>query len=283
MLRDYQLEMVKKCSSAYREGAKGIILQMPTGSGKTKTASYIVGKYTTSGRQVLWLVHREELMLQASLTFSEHELELEQEDTINSISMHLASLGYKHSLICSKNTENAIKSRHAKEFGKSFIRKGNFSSKLIIASVPTLVRRLGKYLWLKPDQIIADECHLSLSETWSKVINFYSSSRLLGLTATPSRLDKKPFDRRHGGHYDTLINGPSMKTLIENGSLSRYKIFIPPISFKEITLRKKIEKQNEIRKTRSLGELLILEKKYGHKNGWAHIVFKSRIAKNITQ
>lgn len=236
MLRPYQLDMVKQCSKAYQAGAKGIILQMATGAGKTRTASYIVGKYTTTNRQVLWLVHREELMLQASMTFSEAELDNE---SIISASMHLASLGYKHSLICSTSTENAIKVRHAREFGRSFIRKGGFDSTLVIASVPTLVRRLDKVPWLNPFQIIADECHLSLAETWTKVISNWPNARLLGLTATPSRLDKKPFAREQGGVYDVLIQGPKMSDLISWGNLAKYKLYTPPIKFKEIKLHKR--------------------------------------------
>lgn len=220
VLRDYQVEIVRKLSHAYMvEGHKAVIMQMVTGAGKTRTADFVVQKYTSSGRQVLWLVHREELMLQASMVFAESELE--------------------HGLICSSSSENAIKVRHAMEFGKSFIRSNLSGVQLFVASVPTLVRRLDKVPFLHPDQIIADECHLSLAETWTKVIGAWPDARLLGLSATPSRLDKRPFARTLGGLYDKIIKGPPMSMLIESGNLAKYKFYTPPVKFKDVSLHKK--------------------------------------------
>lgn len=241
MLRPYQVKCVKEVSDCYKLGLRSIILQMPTGAGKTRTASYIVGKYTQTNRQVLWLVHREELMLQSSMTFSEAEIDLEEDKFENILeqSLHLASLGYKHSLICSDKTFKAIKVRHAKEYGKCFIEPLTSKSLLIIASVPTLVRRLDKYPWLKPAQVIADECHLSLADTWHKVIYHFKESRILGLTATVERLDKKSFDIKQGGLYQAIVKGPSIKYLITDGSLSDYELYIPEVRFKETKPHKK--------------------------------------------
>jgi superfamily II DNA or RNA helicase len=93
--------------------------------------------------------------------------------------------------------------------------------------------------WLNPAQIVADECHLSLAETWTKVINYYPDSRLLGLTATPCRLDGKPFDRKLGGLYDVLVHGPKVSDLIKWGNLANYKYFCPPVKFRDTKIRKK--------------------------------------------
>lgn len=215
-LRPYQKELVKKASELYKSGALGVLMQSATGSGKTRTAAYIVDKYTSTGRQVLWIVHREELLMQASMVFAE--------------------AGIEHVLVCSSSSEVAIKIQQTREHNRTFIRKTGL---LVIASVQTLVRRLGVIPWLDPKQIIADECHLSLAETWQKVIRHWPEARLLGLSATPTRLDGKSFARKDGGLYDEIICGPRIKYLIEQGNLAKYKIYAPPLKLNEVTIHKK--------------------------------------------
>lgn len=68
-LRDYQLELVEKTREHYRKGAKSVLIQSGTGSGKTVTSSYILKSTAERGRRCLWVVHRREIILQASRTF----------------------------------------------------------------------------------------------------------------------------------------------------------------------------------------------------------------------
>lgn len=215
-LRPYQLQLVREASAAYNSGILAILMQSTTGSGKTRTAAFIVEQYTKTSRQVLWLVHRDELLMQAALVFAEHRI--------------------PHSLICNSRSETAIKCQEVREFGDNFVRKDSF---LVIASIWTIARRIGKLPWLNPKQIIADECHLSLSETWRTVIGAFPGSRLLGLSATPKRLDKQSFAREDGGLYDHIIKGPSVRTLISAGNLAKYKLYAPPIKLNEVNVKKK--------------------------------------------
>ena len=55
-----------------------------------------------------------------------------------------------------------------------------------VASVQTYVRRLDSF---KPALIIADEAHHATAGSWRKVINHHPQARVLGVTATPQRLD----------------------------------------------------------------------------------------------
>ncbi|CAA2140410.1 DEAD/DEAH box helicase [Hyphomicrobium sp. ghe19] len=94
--------------------------------------------------------------------------------------------------------------------------------RVFIASIATLKNRLGKY---QADYIMVDEAHLSIASGWAKVALHYKGegSKLIGLTGSPERLDGKPL----GDVWDTMVMGPSVRWLIENGHLSRYRAFSP--------------------------------------------------------
>lgn len=205
-LRPYQMSVARQVSVHYQSGVNAVLLQLPTGAGKTRTAAYIVEKYTSTGRIVLWLVHREELLMQAAMTFAEY--------------------GVEHHMVCAASSERAIKAQQFREHGRSFVKHG---ARLVIASIQTIVRRLDGLEWLKPNQIIADECHLSLAATWRRVLAHWSDARLLGLTATPWRLDGQSFAKADGGLYEALVLGPQPSDLIEWGNLAKYDAWGPPL------------------------------------------------------
>ena len=67
-LRDYQVNLVAEVGQHFRRGAGGVCMVLGTGGGKTRTASYMVGKWAERNQQVGWLVHRQELLMQAAMT-----------------------------------------------------------------------------------------------------------------------------------------------------------------------------------------------------------------------
>lgn len=91
-----------------------------------------------------------------------------------------------------------------------------------IASIATLRNRLGK---IPADYVMVDEAHLSAAAGWSTVALHYKAAgaRLIGYTGSPERLDGKPL----GDVWDKMVMGPSVKTLIDAGHLSRYRAFSP--------------------------------------------------------
>lgn len=68
-LRPYQAEIVSGCRSAFRDGHKAVAVQLATGGGKTVLGSFMVQGTANRGRCCWWLVHRRELLTQASKTF----------------------------------------------------------------------------------------------------------------------------------------------------------------------------------------------------------------------
>ena len=65
-LRDYQQRAISDLRAAYRQGARAPLLVCPTGAGKTVVFSEVSASAAARGRQVLILVHRRELITQAS-------------------------------------------------------------------------------------------------------------------------------------------------------------------------------------------------------------------------
>ena len=89
-----------------------------------------------------------------------------------------------------------------------------------VAMILTEANRLGQYT--TPSLIVADEAHLSRSNSWMQVIRHYDTWTV-GLTATPVRLDGKPL----GDVFSTLIEGVDVKWLIANKNLAPYEYYAP--------------------------------------------------------
>jgi DNA repair protein RadD len=98
------------------------------------------------------------------------------------------------------------------------------SSQVHVASVYTLARRLDQFNQ-PPDLIILDEAHHAVANTWRKMIEHFSSSLIIGFTATPARLSGDGL----GAIFQRLALGPSVKDLIEMRNLSPYDYYAPPV------------------------------------------------------
>lgn len=73
----------------------------------------------------------------------------------------------------------------------------------------------------KPSLIITDETHHSLAKTYQKIYEYWSDVPRLGFTATPWRLSGKGFN----DIYDSMIEGPTVKWLIDNNYLAPYEYY----------------------------------------------------------
>lgn len=91
----------------------------------------------------------------------------------------------------------------------------------LVGNIHTVVNRLNDLP--KPSFIFADECHRSAGATFSTILEHHRSAHLLGLTATPQRLDGRGLD----AHFQNMVLGPSMKWLIGNGYLKQPVYFAP--------------------------------------------------------
>jgi superfamily II DNA or RNA helicase len=91
-----------------------------------------------------------------------------------------------------------------------------------VASVATFTRRLDPSA--PPfDLIVIDECHHATAASWRAILAAYPEAKLLGVSATPVRLDGKGLD----DIFDQMIIGPDVATLTDGGYLVPSTFFTP--------------------------------------------------------
>lgn len=92
---------------------------------------------------------------------------------------------------------------------------------VMVASVQTLARRLDKIP--VPDLVIIDEAHHSVCNSYVQMFAAWPTSKFIGVTATPERLDGKGL----GSMFDRMVMGPSVQWLIDNGFLAKPVYYAP--------------------------------------------------------
>ena len=166
--------------------------------GKTIAFSELTNKIVQKGNKVLILAHRGELLEQAQ-----------------------TKLGYF-------NIDSSLE-------------KGTFTAdsnaQVVVASVQSLSRdnRLEKFPKDYFKTIIIDECHHSMSDTYKKIINYFDSAYVLGVTATPDRADEQDLSEI----FPVTAFEYSIEDAIKDGFLSPIKIkFVKTkLNLKDINFR----------------------------------------------
>jgi DNA repair protein RadD len=106
----------------------------------------------------------------------------------------------------------------------------NSSALVQVAMVFTLANRLEQLVGV--ELIVVDEAQHILATTWLAILEAAPHAHLLGVTATPERLDGKGLDAA----FDVLVIGPSVKELIAKEYLSRFVVYAPasPVNLKHL-------------------------------------------------
>jgi DNA repair protein RadD len=180
-LRDYQMSGVAAIRGHFARGARRVLYQAPTGSGKTVLFAFIVQSAVARGNRVAILGHRQEI--------------------VDQIDAALSVLDVPHGLIAAGHDETP--------------------APVQVASVQTLVRRLDRLHGISA--IVVDEAHHAVAGTWRKILAAAPQAKVLGVTATPERLDGKGLN----GAFDTLVVGPSIPDLVAGGYLAPFTTYAP--------------------------------------------------------
>ena len=148
--RPYESKAVRDLRAALPKH-KRVIAVAPTGAGKTVIASMLL-RAEPRWQRVLWLAHRVELISQARA--------------------HLTALGIPCGVRCAKYED--LHPDHV-----------NLSARVQVGSVQTVIRRQLEDV----DLIVIDEAHRAMADTYQRIAKLQPGAEILGLTATPCRLD----------------------------------------------------------------------------------------------
>lgn len=182
-LRDYQLTAIEKIRFARREGVKRILLQLPTGGGKSAIGCHLLYGALARGRRGLVIAHRQELI-------SQFHVALKRDWSIDA---------------------GVIRS------GDS---RANPAAACQLASLQTLVRRDLPFA----DLVLIDEAHRAPAESYQQILQQYPDAFVVGLTATPSRLDGKPLRET----WDRIVVGATYSELIAYRGQSGERAIVRP-------------------------------------------------------
>lgn len=122
-----------------------------TGTGKTYMSAFDVLEYMPN--KVLFLVHREEILISSEATFKR--------------------------LIKNKNKSTGLLTGTSKEMNVDYL----------FSTIQSMNNNMEKFKTDEFDYIIIDEAHHSSSPTYQRVMDYFKPKFLLGMTATPERCD----------------------------------------------------------------------------------------------
>ena len=170
---EHQKKAMEALDKMNQEASYSTLVVLPTGGGKTYTASmWLLKNAIDKRKKILWIAHRQMLLDQAAESF--------QKFAYTEVVPHISSFCFR------------IVSGASSHDRTSDIRPGD---NLLIVSKDSIGRNIDRLdQWLKGEKelyLIVDEAHHSTAKTYRKVIDYVKAKvpnlKLIGLTATPFR------------------------------------------------------------------------------------------------
>jgi DNA repair protein RadD len=199
-LKDYQVGVLYQALAQIIPPRARLIIQMPTGAGKTRTAVELITAFleeATPGQAVIWLAHSEELCEQAFASFAE-------------IWCHVAKRELTAFRGWGTHPLPSLDERSA--FVVTSFQKLHAALKREPDALQELRDRVGL--------VIVDEAHKSVAPTYKRATKALlgSETRLVGLTATPGRTVEEESAELARFYFNTLVGIQTP----DGGSVIRY-------------------------------------------------------------
>lgn len=200
--RKYQQKVIDDVIKSYNSGKSKLLIEMATGLGKTYTVAYIIKNLVQNIKEkpsILFLAHQVEIILQSATAFK-----------------NILGIGtYSFSACFSGATPS----------------KTDF----VFATFDTLYGQLNALKSNSFDFIIIDEAHHTPARTYAEVSTYFTPKLLIGLTATPYRLDQKNVLDFFGGE-DGHIGRFDLIWALKNKKLAfpRYLVMLDDLSQEKI-------------------------------------------------
>ena len=192
-LRDYQRELLQQAQTALDPRRARVMMQLPTGGGKTIIASHLLASRLQNGRKAVWLTHRKELADQT----------------------------------CKVLTAAGIPAMNDVQWNPGMAAPA-MSSGVVILMAQTVSRRTASMsVWNKygeDDLLVIDEAHHAAAQGWERAM-WQWPGRIIGMTATPWRLSKK---EGFAHLFSRLVCGPQTSGLQSADWLCKARVLIPP-------------------------------------------------------
>lgn len=181
-LRPYQQQARERIHAEWENGHARTLLVLPTGTGKTIVFASVAADQVRAGDRVLILAHRGELLEQAA-----------------------------DKLQRSTGLVSAVEKADATCLNTWF--------RVVVGSVQTLQRtaRLERFPRDYFGTIIIDEAHHAITDGYRRILDYFGSAKVLGVTATPDRGDM----RNLGEVFDSLAFEYKLTDAIKEGYLCR--------------------------------------------------------------
>jgi len=163
ILRDYQLEAYEQTLEKFKTVDSAVCV-LATGLGKSVYAAHLIKHFRESGR-IMMIAHRAELIYQ--------------------MDNHVQN-------ICEIESDIEMGAEWASAFDV-------FQSDVVLSTVQTQIAgkdggRMNRFDPKEFSLLVIDEAHHAPAETYKRIIEYYKQNpalKILGLTATPDRTDKK--------------------------------------------------------------------------------------------
>ena len=182
-LRDCQFEAITELEKSFRTGLKRALMVLATGAGKTYTACLAAYRMLafTPMRRILFLVDRNNLGKQAENEFGTFRLTENGEafNTIYTVNRLKSPTLPKDSNVVISTIQRLFSLLKGEDIvDNEEDDMDDVTSEVVLPENPNLPH---DYF----DMIVIDECHRSIYGNWRKVLEYFDTARLVGLTATP--------------------------------------------------------------------------------------------------
>ena len=245
--RGAQIEALYELKKTRLAGNDKALVVAATGIGKTYLAAFDSREFN----RVLFVAHREEILKQAYESFANVRTDkwlcvMKDEEKL---------VADKVDILEFKAKDNTTQQY---EYNMGFFMNSIKDTKkdIIFASVQSLGKE--KYLNEKYfdkdyfDYIVVDEFHHAVSKNYQNIINYFTPKFMLGLTATPDRLDNK--DVFSICDYNTVYEA-TLKTAINKGWLvpfRYYGIYDESVNYDEVEYKNGKYNEKELEKALSI-------------------------------
>lgn len=192
-LRDYQRELLGHVKTALAPDGVRVMMQLPTGGGKTIIAAHLLADWLRNGRKAVWLTHRKELAEQTRAMLADAHI----------------------SAMTDIRWDPGNDAPH-------------MSQGVVILMAQTVSRRTARMsVWNaygEEDLLVIDEAHHAAAKGWERAMQQWPG-RIIGMTATPWRLSKKEgFEHL----FSQLVCGPQTSDLQAERWLCEAQMLMPP-------------------------------------------------------